>query len=377
MDNNKHNFTSHSSPLLKFGQINVNGLCSPVRQQHLLNFFLHSSFDFYYFLILPPSGSINQNICKDLIAKFLSWLDHAHSNNYHVIILGDFNIDEIAHSTYSHNHFRLLRLLSSRYFNDHQARSSSLSGPDPTIYHATGSSRLDYIWASPGFPALGVFTQVVTCPLLLDHPFTDHRVLITTFDFSSCMAILANSRLKQKKELRTIFTYSSISVQQWNNFTKQADDILKTYLDKQYPSRIDFSSLSTLSLDRLWHALKAAIFGSAVQTLPHQHVSNTHRHSYSPELTKLIAINKFLDHFLYRLTTHRPNRPTQISQMTAALPSHLANLVSLLPDYSVSVYSITPLSGFKTFLRSQKNLVSAFLSTKFAQQLTEDSGIHY
>ncbi|CAB4434466.1 unnamed protein product [Rhizophagus irregularis] len=95
------------------------------------------------------------------------------------------------------------------------------------------------------------------------------------------------------------------------------------------------------------------------------------RYSYSPELTKLIAINKFLDRFLYRLTTHRPNRSTQISQMTVALPSHLANLASLLPDYSVPTYSTTPLSGFKSFLRSQKNLVSAFLSTKFAQQLTE------
>ncbi|CAB4408363.1 unnamed protein product [Rhizophagus irregularis] len=217
MDNKKHNFTPHSSPLLKFGQINVNGLCSPVRQQHLLNFFLHSSFgalslndtrltpssakfifknehhqhhfrsywacssssrphdgvgillrnplhkhvqsvdpwngrllklDLFFHqtkisiisLYYPPSGSIHQNICKDLITKLLSWLDHARSNNYHVIILGDFNIDEIAHSTYSHNHFRLLRLLSSRYFNDHQARSSSLSGPDPTFYHANGAS---------------------------------------------------------------------------------------------------------------------------------------------------------------------------------------------------------------------------------------------
>ncbi|PKY58537.1 hypothetical protein RhiirA4_480519, partial [Rhizophagus irregularis] len=259
-------------------------------------------------LYYPPSGSIHQNICNDLIAKLLSWLDHARSNNYHVIILGDFNIDEIAHSTYSHNHFRLLCLLSSRYFNDHQARSSLMTGPDPTFYYTNGSSRLDYIWSSPGFPALGVFTQVVTCPFLFDRPFTDHRVLITTFDFSSY---------------------------------------------------------------RLWHALKAAIFNSAVQTLPHQHVSNTHRYSYSSELTKLIAINKSLDRFLYRLTTHRPNRPTQISQMTAALPSHLANLASLLPDYSVPVYSTTPLSGFKSFLRSQKNLVSAFLSTKFAQQLTD------
>ncbi|GBC34801.2 hypothetical protein RIR_jg36132.t1 [Rhizophagus irregularis DAOM 181602=DAOM 197198] len=57
--------------------------------------------------------------------------------------------------------------------------------------------------------------------------------------------------------------------------------------------------------------------------------------------------------------------------MTAALPIHLKNLASLLPDYSVSTYSTTPISGFKSFLRSQKNLVSAFLSTKFAQHLTD------
>ncbi|EXX73785.1 hypothetical protein GLOIN_2v1770668 [Rhizophagus irregularis DAOM 181602=DAOM 197198] len=57
--------------------------------------------------------------------------------------------------------------------------------------------------------------------------------------------------------------------------------------------------------------------------------------------------------------------------MIAALPSHLENLASLLPDYSVPSYSTTPTSVFKSFLRSQKNLVSAFLSTKFAQHLTD------
>src|SRR5688572_16656902 len=43
MDNKKHNFSPHLSPLFNFGQLNVNGLVSPVRQIHLLNYFLHSS----------------------------------------------------------------------------------------------------------------------------------------------------------------------------------------------------------------------------------------------------------------------------------------------------------------------------------------------
>ncbi|EXX72570.1 hypothetical protein RirG_068100 [Rhizophagus irregularis DAOM 197198w] len=444
MDNTKYNFSPHPSPLIKFGQINVNGLCSPVRQQHLLNFFLHSSFGalslndtrlspsnakfifnnehsqhhfrsywacstsprlhdgvgillrnplhkhvqtidswngrflkldlffhqtkiFIISLYYPPSGSVHQSICNDLIAKLLSWLDHARTHNYFVVILGNFNIDEVAHSNYSSNHFKLLRLLSSQFFTDHQAHSSS-DGPDPTFYYTNGSSRLDYIWSSPGFPAPSLFSQVVACPNLLDRPFTDHKVLITLFDFSSCFAILAKSRLKQKKEMRTIFSYTSTSAEQWNNFTAEVDDSLGIYLDRQYNSRLDFSSLS---LDRMWHALKAAILSAAIETLPFQKVSNTHRHSYPPELTKLIAINKFLDRFLYRLTTHRSNRPTQIAQMTAALPSHLENLTSLLPDYLIPTYSTTPVSVFKSFLRSQKNLVSAFLSTKFAQYLTD------
>ncbi|EXX51244.1 hypothetical protein RirG_263570 [Rhizophagus irregularis DAOM 197198w] len=216
MDNNKYNFSPHPTPLINFGQINVNGLVSSVRQQHLLNFFLHSSFgvlslnnthltstsakfifknehfqhnfksywacssssrphdgigillrnplhkhvqtvdpwngrllklDLFFYQtkisiisLYNPPCSIHQTICNDLIAKLLSWLDYARSHNYHVIIiLGDFNADEVAHSNYSYSHFRLLRLLSSRYFNDHQSRSSHLSGPDPTFYHANGS----------------------------------------------------------------------------------------------------------------------------------------------------------------------------------------------------------------------------------------------
>ncbi|GBC28395.2 hypothetical protein GLOIN_2v1770668 [Rhizophagus irregularis DAOM 181602=DAOM 197198] len=322
MDNNKHNFSPHPSPLIKFGQLNVNGLCSPVRQQHLLNFFLHSSFG---------ALSINDTRLSPSNAKFIFKNEHSlhHFKSYwacsssssrpydgvdillrnplhkHVqtidpwnVILGDFNADVIAHSNYSPNHFKLLRLLSSQFFTDHQDHSST-NGPDPTFFHDNGSSRLDYIWSSPSFPAPGLFLQVVTCPGLLDRPFTDHKVLTTVFDF----------------------------IEQWNNFTTEVDDSLGVYLDRQYHPNFDFSSLS---LDRMWHALKAAIISAAIETLPFQ---------------------KFLDRFLYRLTTRRSNRPTQIAQMTAALPSHLENLASLLPDYS--------------------NLVSAFLSTKFAQHLTD------
>ncbi|PKY28592.1 hypothetical protein RhiirB3_444829 [Rhizophagus irregularis] len=217
-----------------------------------LDLFFHQTKISIISLYYPPSGSTHQSICNDLIAKLLSWLDHARANNYFVVILGNFNVDETLTPTIH-------------------------PGLDPTFYYANGSSRLDYIWSSPGFPT---------------------------------------------------------PVEQWNNFTAEVDDSLRVYLNRQYNSRLEFSSLS---LDRMWHALKAAI----------------------------------LNRFLYRLTTRRSNRPTQISQMTTALPSHLENLASLLPDYSVPTYSTTPVSEFKSFLRSQKNLISAFLSTKFAQHLTD------
>jgi exonuclease III len=239
---NSHSFSS--SPLVNFGQINVNGLCSSVRQLHLLNYFLHSSFgvlslndtrltsssakfiyqnehsqydfksywapspsnsrphdgvglllrhplhkhvqkidpwkgrllklDLFFHqtkisiisVYIPPYHSIHYKERDAIFAQLNLWLDKARSNNYHVIILGDFNADEISHSHLPRHHLKILRSLSSRYFTDHQSHISSISGPSPTFYHQNGSSRLDYIWSSPGFPAPGLFSQVETCPML-------------------------------------------------------------------------------------------------------------------------------------------------------------------------------------------------------------------
>ncbi|GET67111.1 hypothetical protein RIR_jg35562.t3 [Rhizophagus irregularis DAOM 181602=DAOM 197198] len=439
---NTPSFPSFSSPLINFGQINVNGLCSPVRQLHLLNYFLHSSFgvlslndtrltssgarfiyqnehsqhnfksywapspsnsrphdgvglllrhplhkhvqkidpwkgrllklDLFFHqtkisiisVYIPPYHSIHYKERDAIFAQLNLWLDKARSNNYHVVILGDFNADEISHSHLSQHHLKILRSLSSRYFTDHQSHISSISGPSPTFYHQNGSSRLDYIWSSPGFPAPGLFSQVETCPKLNDNQFTDHCVLITAFDFSSCFAILSKARLKQKSEQRTIFLYKNLKNDTWNKFSNEVNSRLELYLTTHHPS---ISSISALSLDKLWHALKRSILGGAIDSLPFQHVSNTHHHKYSPELTMLIAINKFLDRLLFKLTTSRPSRPAQISQMINSLSTQLILLKSLLTDYTIPSYSITPLHTFVKFLRSHKALVSAYLSTQFHQ----------
>ncbi|GET52556.1 reverse transcriptase family protein [Rhizophagus irregularis DAOM 181602=DAOM 197198] len=420
---------SFSSPLINFGQINVNGLCSPIRQLHLLNYFLHSSFgvlslndtrfisssakfiyqnehsqhnfksywtpspsnsrphdgvglllrhplykhvqkidpwkgrllklDLFFHqtkisiisVYIPPYHSIHYKERDAIFAQLNLWLDKARSNNYHVVILGDLNADEISHSHLPQHHLKIVRLLSSRYFTDHQSHISSISGPSPTFYHQNGSSRLDYIWSSPGFPAPGLFSQVETCPKLNDNQFTDHRVLITTFDFSSCFATLAKARLKQKSEQRTIFLYKNLKDDTWDKFSNEVN--------------------SPLSLDKLWHTLKRSILGGAIEFLPFQHVSNTHHHKYPPELTMLIAINKFLDRLLFKLTTSRPSRPAQISQMINSLSTQLILLKSFLKNYTIPIYSTTPLPAFIKFLRSQKALVSAYLSTQFHQHCVD------
>ncbi|PKK60160.1 hypothetical protein RhiirC2_793732, partial [Rhizophagus irregularis] len=291
-----------------FGQINVNGLCFLVRQQHLLNFFLHSSFgvlslndtrlspasakyifkiehsqhnfqSYWAVLLLldlmmvlafcfsnphhkhvqtigrllkinlffhqtkislislynPPSCSVHYNISANLLAKLTIWLDFARSNNYHVIILGDFNIDEIAHSSYSPRHFKLLHLLTS----------------------------LLPVWIIFG--------------LLLDF------LLLTAFssDVSSCFQLL---------DLNISGFYTDF----------------------------DFSKLL---LDKLWHTLKRVILGAAIEHLPKKNAST--------------------------------------------------NLTNLLLDYIIPNYTTIPLSTFKSFLRSQKSLVSAFLSIRFAQHASD------
>ncbi|EXX61295.1 hypothetical protein GLOIN_2v1770668 [Rhizophagus irregularis DAOM 181602=DAOM 197198] len=293
---------------------------------------------------------------------------HVQKINPWQVILGDFNANEISHSHLPQHHLKILRSLYSRYFTDHQSHISSISGPSSTFYHQNGSSRLDYIWSSPGFPAPSLFSHVESCPKLNDNQFTDHRVLFTAFDFSSCFATLAKARLKQKSEQRTIFLYKNLTEDTWATFSNEVNLRLELYLTTHHPS---ISSLSVLSLDKLWHALKRSILGGAIDSLPFQHVSNTHHHKYSPELTMLIAINKFLDRLLFKLTTSRTNRPAQISQMINSLPTQLILLKSLLADYTIPIYSTTPLSAFVKFLHSQKALVSAYLSTQFHQHCVD------
>ncbi|GET57708.1 reverse transcriptase family protein [Rhizophagus irregularis DAOM 181602=DAOM 197198] len=300
--------------------LNLIGLLPPLIRDHMMVLTKISIISVY----IPPYHSIHYKKRDAILVQLNLWLDKARSNNYHVVILG----------------------------------------PSPTFYHQNGSSRLDYIWSSPGFPAPGLFSQVATCPKLNDNQFTDHRVLITAFDFSSCFAILSKARLKQKSEQRTIFLYKNLKDDTWDKFSNEVNSRLELYLTTHHPS---VSSLSALSLDKLWHALKRSILGGAIDSLPFQHVSNTHHHKYPPELTMLIAVNKFLDRLLFKLTTSRPGRPVQILQMINSLPTQLILLKSLLTDYTIPSYSTTPLPTFVKFLRSQKALVSAYLSTQFHQ----------
>ncbi|GET55173.1 reverse transcriptase family protein [Rhizophagus irregularis DAOM 181602=DAOM 197198] len=291
-----------------------------------LDLFFHQTKISIISVYIPPYHSIHYKERDAILVQLNLWLDKARSNNYHVVILGDFNADEISHSHLPQHHLKILRSLSSRYFTDHQSHISSISGPSPTFYHQNGSSRLDYI--------------------------------------CSCFAILSKARLKQKSEQRTIFLYKNLKDDTWDKFSNEVNSRLELYLTTHHPS---VSSLSAPSLDKLWHALKRSILGGAIDSLPFQHVSNIHHHKYPPELTMLIAVNKFLDRLLFKLTTSRPGRPAQILQMINSLPTQLILLKSLLTDYTIPSYSTTPLPTFVKFLRSQKALVSAYLSTQFHQ----------
>ncbi|PKK57242.1 hypothetical protein RhiirC2_798405, partial [Rhizophagus irregularis] len=66
---NNHSFSL--SPLINFGQINVNGFCSPVRQLHLLNYFLYSSFGVL---------SLNDTHLTPSSAKFIYQNEHSQYN---------------------------------------------------------------------------------------------------------------------------------------------------------------------------------------------------------------------------------------------------------------------------------------------------------
>lgn len=92
-------------------------------------------------------------------------------------------------NSYSQQNFRLLCLLSSYYFMDHQAYSSFLTCLDPTFYHDNGSSHLDYIWSWISCP--GLFSHIITylvkkipsLVLLLTYYFSNMNITLVTLTF--------------------------------------------------------------------------------------------------------------------------------------------------------------------------------------------------
>ncbi|PKC08543.1 hypothetical protein RhiirA5_416765 [Rhizophagus irregularis] len=68
----------------------------------------------------PPSGPFNASTSFYIPASMKEWDDTIKPNS---------NILDISPS-----------FAINKYFRDHQARSSSLTGPDPTFYYANGSS---------------------------------------------------------------------------------------------------------------------------------------------------------------------------------------------------------------------------------------------
>ncbi|GET52104.1 RNA-directed DNA polymerase from mobile element jockey-like [Rhizophagus irregularis DAOM 181602=DAOM 197198] len=198
-----------------------------------LDLFFHQTKISIISVYIPPYHSIHYKERDAIFAQLNLWLDKARSNNYHVIILGDFNADTNSHSHHlPQHHLKILRSLSSQYFTDHQSHISSISGPSSTFYHQNGFSRLDYIWSSPGFPAPGLFSHVESCPKLNDNQFTDHRVLFTAFDFSSYFAILAKARLKQKNY--TIPIYSTTPLPAFVKFLRSQKALVSAYLSTQF-----------------------------------------------------------------------------------------------------------------------------------------------
>ncbi|GET56640.1 hypothetical protein RIR_jg38275.t1 [Rhizophagus irregularis DAOM 181602=DAOM 197198] len=102
---------------------------------------------------IPPYHSIHYKERDAIFAQLNLWLDKARSNNYHVVILGDFNADETFTFTPSSTSFKNFTITFFSIFYGSSIPYFFISGPSPTFYHQNGSSRLDYIWSSPGFPA--------------------------------------------------------------------------------------------------------------------------------------------------------------------------------------------------------------------------------
>jgi hypothetical protein len=209
----------------------------------------------------------------------INWIQQASQLHIHPIILGDFNTQDITHS--SSSKYKLINFLNNSNMYDIGAH---FNNKHSTWSNNTSSSRIDYIWTDQ-------FNIQFLLSYSLDNSqtstFSDHLILSSTWTFPHAYS---KPLRKHTGINRRIFNYKTMSTENWESFANTLSQKLllhKTPIDNETHE----------SIETTWHKIQCSIIYTATHTIPNK-VSRkrSYNHQYSPHSTLLHLSLKKLGH---------------------------------------------------------------------------------
>ncbi|GES86111.1 hypothetical protein GLOIN_2v1844221 [Rhizophagus clarus] len=190
--------------------------------------------------------SADGQLIADLQAKLTTNLQFNDDQDIHSIVLGDFNL------SYEKYQQKLLqgkspssqeaifdKLDNEFHFVDVTALLESDASKMTTFDAAIGSSRIDYIWISPG-----IFNNILSHHIsVVDSFTTDHKLV------SASLLMPTLSQHRSPTNHKTVFNFKDMSAEQWEEYQKYVELRFTHYNDKLKPTEVNSK----------WTSIKLAI----------------------------------------------------------------------------------------------------------------------
>ncbi|GES88007.1 hypothetical protein GLOIN_2v1814043 [Rhizophagus clarus] len=208
--------------------------------------FRHFSMKIFNVYIKSKVTSADGQLIADLQAKLTTNLQFNDDQDIHSIVLGDFNL------SYEKYQQKLLQgkspspqeAIFDKLDNEfHFVDVTALLEPDAskitTFDAAVGSSRIDYIWISPG-----IFNNILSHRIsVVDSFTTDHKLV------SASLLMPTLSQHRSPTNHKTVFNFKDMSTEQWDEYQKYVELRFTHYNDKLKPTDVNSK----------WTSIKLAI----------------------------------------------------------------------------------------------------------------------
>jgi ribonuclease HI len=252
--------------------------------------------------------------------KVINWIQQAHQQNLHPIILGDFNThDNISSSS---TKFKLINYLNHSNMYDIGAH---FNNTHYTWSNQNSMSRIDYIWTDQ-------FNIQFLLSYKLDSSTTstlsDHLILMSNWTFSNAYS---KPLRKHTNISRRIFNYKAMTNEKWleyNELTAQLISQNNTPLDTQTDESIECT----------WHKIQCSILSAATKIIPNRITrKRSYNHQFTSHHTTLYLSLKKLGHLIKTVkqannsSLNISNINSQITTINSNSQCNINNLISLEP----------------------------------------------